>query len=30
MDQIRRCHPAALEGARRLQQDLRALGIPVP
>jgi hypothetical protein len=30
MDQIRRCHPSALEGARRLQQDLRTLGIPVP
>ncbi len=30
MDQIRRCHPAALEGVRRLQQDLRTLGIPVP
>jgi hypothetical protein len=28
-DQIRRCHPDALEGARRLQQDLRALGIPI-
>lgn len=28
-DQIRRCHPSALEGARRLQQDLRALGIPL-
>jgi hypothetical protein len=25
MDQIRRCHPMALEGALRLQQDLRAL-----
>jgi hypothetical protein len=30
MDQIRRCHPGALEGARCLQQDLRALGIPIP
>lgn len=30
MDQIRRCHPAALEGARRLQQDLRTLGIALP
>jgi len=29
-DQIRRCHPGALEGALRLQQDLRALGISVP
>lgn len=29
MDQIRRCHPDALEGVRRLQQDLRALGIAV-
>lgn len=28
-DQIRRCHPDALEGARRLQQDLLALGIPI-
>jgi len=28
-DQIRRCHPDALEGLRRLQQDLRALGIPI-
>jgi hypothetical protein len=27
MDQIRRCHPDALEGALRLQRDLRALGI---
>jgi hypothetical protein len=30
IDQIRRCHPAALEGALRLQRDLRARGIPVP
>jgi len=30
MDQIRRCHPAALQGARRLQQDLRTLGVQVP
>jgi hypothetical protein len=30
MDQIRRCHPAALEGVRRLQQDLRTLGIALP
>ncbi|MGA2605959.1 MAG: hypothetical protein ABSD89_05980 [Halobacteriota archaeon] len=30
MDQIRRCHPVALEGALRLQRDLRALGIPIP
>ena len=30
MDQIRRCHPAALEGALRLQRDLKALGIPIP
>jgi hypothetical protein len=29
MDQIRRCHPDALEGVRRLQQDLRTLGIAV-
>jgi len=28
-DQIRRCHPSALEGARRLQQDLRERGIPI-
>ncbi len=30
MDQIRRCHPGALEGALRLQKDLTARGIPVP
>lgn len=30
MDQIRRCHPGALEGVLRLQQDMRALGIPIP
>lgn len=30
MDQIRRCHPGALKGALRLQQDLRASGIPIP
>jgi hypothetical protein len=30
MDQIRRCHPAALAGALRLQKDLKALGIPIP
>lgn len=30
MDHIRRCHPDALEGALRLQRDLRARGIPVP
>ncbi len=30
MDHIRRCHPVALEGALRLQRDLRALGIPIP
>ena len=30
MDQIRRCHPGALKGALRLQQDLRAFGIPIP
>lgn len=30
MDQIRRCHPGALKGALLLQQDLRALGIPIP
>jgi hypothetical protein len=30
MDQIRRCHPGALRGALRLQQDVRALGIPIP
>jgi hypothetical protein len=29
MDQIRRCHPGALEGVRRLQHDLQVLGIPV-
>jgi len=29
-DQIRRCHPDALKGVLRLQQDLRALGIPIP
>ena len=27
-DQIRRCHPDALAGTRRLQQDLIALGVP--
>jgi hypothetical protein len=30
MDQIRRCHPRALEGALRLQRDLTARGIPIP
>lgn len=30
MDHIRRCHPGALEGARRLQQDLKTRGISVP
>jgi hypothetical protein len=29
-DAIRRCHPDALKGARRLQRDLQALGISVP
>lgn len=29
MDQIRRCHPGALEGALRLQRHLRALKIPI-
>jgi hypothetical protein len=29
-DQIRRCHPLALRGALRLQQDLRTLAIPIP
>jgi hypothetical protein len=28
-DQIRRCHPDALEGTRSLQRDLRTLGIPI-
>jgi hypothetical protein len=28
-DQIKRCHPDALAGIRRLQQDLRALRIPI-
>jgi hypothetical protein len=28
-DQIKRCHPDALAGIRRLQKDLRALGIPI-
>jgi hypothetical protein len=28
-DQIRRCHPDALAGVRRLQQDLVALGVPM-
>jgi hypothetical protein len=30
MDQLRRCHPRALEGVRRLQQHLKTRGIPVP
>jgi hypothetical protein len=30
MDQIRRCHPDALKGVLRLQQDLSALGITIP
>lgn len=29
-DQIRRCHSNALKGLLRLQQDLKALGIPTP
>jgi hypothetical protein len=29
MDQIRRCHPDALQGALRLQRDLTALGISI-
>jgi hypothetical protein len=29
MDQIRRCHPIALEGALRLQHDLKTRGIPI-
>jgi hypothetical protein len=29
-DQIRRCHPSALRGALRLQQDVRALAMRVP
>jgi hypothetical protein len=30
MDQIRRCHPVALEGALSLQRDLKTIGIPIP
>jgi len=30
MDQIRRCHPGALQGELHLQRDLRELGIPIP
>jgi hypothetical protein len=30
MDHIRRCHPGALKGALRLQQDINALGLPIP
>jgi hypothetical protein len=29
-DQLRRCHPAALLGIRRLQQDLRETKTPIP
>jgi hypothetical protein len=29
-DLIRRCHPSALRGALRLQQDVRALALPIP
>jgi hypothetical protein len=28
MDHIRRCHPTALRGAQRLQEDIKALAIP--
>ncbi len=30
MDQIRRCHPIALRGVQRLQDDIRALRLPIP
>lgn len=30
MDQIRRCHPNALRGARQLQHDIRAMAIQIP
>ena len=30
MDRIKRCHPDALRGALLLQQDIRALAIPIP
>ena len=30
MDHIRRCHPGALKGVLRLQQDINALGLPIP
>jgi hypothetical protein len=30
MDHIRRCHPRALDGARRLQQDIEAVGLRIP
>jgi hypothetical protein len=29
-DHIRRCHPGALKGLLRLQQDIDALGLPIP
>jgi len=30
MDHIRRCHPRTLDGARRLQQDIKAVGLRIP